>query len=118
MKQELARRLTARFHGADRAREAEREFESVFAGGGVPEDVPEFEFEFPTRVIEMLVGMGMAGSKGEARRLIKQGALSIDGERFVDSPDSPGLAPRTQLSPGSYLIKVGKRRFTRVSVKG
>lgn len=117
-KQELARWLTTRFHGADAAQEAEREFESVFTGGGVPEDVPEFEFEFPTRVLDMLVGMGMAGSNSEARRLIKQGALSIDGERFGDSPDFPGLAPLTHLAPGSYLIKVGKRRFARAIVNG
>ncbi|MCZ6726301.1 MAG: tyrosine--tRNA ligase [Acidobacteria bacterium] len=129
VKQELARSLTARFHDAEAAREAEREFESVFARGGVPDEIPEFEFDFPTRITEILVGAGLAASKGEARRLIQQGAIHIDGEKFV-IPDSAGLEPHVLPGPGSYsmasfelpvgehLVKVGKRHFARVTITG
>jgi tyrosyl-tRNA synthetase len=108
VKQELARRLVAEYHGEEAARQAEAEFESVFAGGGVPEDVPEKELAGPLPVVKLLAAAELAPSNAEARRLLQQGAVSIDGER-VDDPFRE-LAPR----PEPYLFKVGKRRFARV----
>jgi tyrosyl-tRNA synthetase len=108
VKQELARRLVAEYHREEAARQAEAEFESVFAGGGVPEDVPEKELAGPLPVVKLLAAAELAPSNAEARRLLQQGAVSIDGER-VDDP-SRELAPR----PEPYLFKVGKRRFARV----
>lgn len=111
VKQELARRLVTELHGEEAARHAEAEFESVFAAGGVPEDVPEKDFDGSWTLLKLLAAAELAPSNGEARRLIQQGAVSIDGER-VDAPFLE-LAPR----PEPYLFKVGKRRFARVRLR-
>ena len=110
-KQELARRLVAQFHGGEAARQAEAEFEAVFAGGGVPDEVPEKELDGTWPLARLLTAAGLAPSNGEARRLIQQGAVAVDGERATD----PALefAPR----PEPYLFKVGKRRFARVRLQ-
>jgi tyrosyl-tRNA synthetase len=108
VKQELARTLTQRFHDADAARDAEREFESVFSGGGIPEDVPELRAAAEMPLFKLLAAAELASSNGEARRLVGQGAVSIDGEKEND--------PFAQLAPGIHLIKVGKRRFARITV--
>lgn len=108
VKQELARRLVAELHGEAAARQSEAEFESVFAGGGVPEDVPEKELAGAWPVVKLLTAAELAPSNAEARRLLQQGAVAVDGER-VDDPFRQ-LAPR----PEPYLFKVGKRRFARV----
>lgn len=108
VKQELARRLVTDFHGAAAAQRAEEEFESVFAGGGVPEEIPEKELAGAGALQKLLTAAGLAASNGEARRLIEQGAVQIDGERAGD--------PFLELTPRSepYLLKVGKRRFLRL----
>ncbi|HKV10925.1 MAG TPA: tyrosine--tRNA ligase [Thermoanaerobaculia bacterium] len=108
VKQELARHLVARFHGEEAARQAEAEFESVFAGGGVPEDVPEKELSGAWTLVKLLAAAELAASNAEARRLVDQGAVHIDGERAGDP--FLELLPR----PEPYLFKVGKRRFARV----
>jgi tyrosyl-tRNA synthetase len=112
VKQELARRLAAQFHGEAAAREAEAEFESVFAAGGVPEEIPEKELAGSWTLAKLLAAAGLAPSNGEARRLIQQGAVLIDGER-ADDPFL-ALSPR----PEPYLFKVGKRRFAHVRLTG
>lgn len=108
VKQELARHLVAQFHGAEAARQAEEEFEKVFAAGGVPDEVPEKDLPGTWTLTKLLPAAGLAESNGEARRLIQQGAVAVDGER-VDDPFRE-LAPRAE----PYLFKVGKRRFARV----
>ncbi len=111
VKQELARRLVAQFHGEAAARQAEAEFEAVFAGGGVPDEVPEKELDGTWPLARLLTAAGLAPSNGEARRLIQQGAVAVDGERATDP--ALELAPR----PEPYLFKVGKRRFARVHLQ-
>jgi len=110
-KQELARRLVAQYHGEGEARRAEDEFEAVFAGGGVPEDVPESELAGSWTLLKLLAAAELAPSNAEARRLIQQGAVAIDGERADDPFLS--LEPR----PEPYLLKVGKRRFARIRLR-
>ena len=61
---------------------------------------------------ELLVGAGLAASKGEARRLIQQGGVSVDGERQTNT-SVVGLGKELN----SVLLKVGKRRFVRVCFK-
>ena len=108
VKQELARRLVAQYHGEEAAAQAQAEFENVFAAGGVPDDVPEKELAGAFTLARLLVAAELAPSNGEARRLIEQKAVSIDGERAED--------PTLELPPRAepYLFKVGKRRFARV----
>jgi len=108
VKQELARRLVAQFHGEEAARQAETEFDNVFAAGGIPDEVPEMELASSWTLTRLLTAAGLAPSNGEARRLIQQGAVAIDGERVDDT--FLELSPR----PEPYLFKVGKRRFARI----
>jgi tyrosyl-tRNA synthetase len=109
-KMELARRLVAQFHGEEAAVAAQAEFESVFHGGGVPDDVPLVAVRTGGALQGLLVEAGLAPSKSEARRLIEQGAVSIDGEKASDG--FAELARRDE----PYLVKVGKRRWARLQI--
>jgi tyrosyl-tRNA synthetase len=111
VKAELARRLTAELHGEVAARQAEEEFEKVFAAGGVPEDIPDVDLAGSWTLVKLLAAADLSPSNAEARRLIQQGAVTIDGERAGDP--FLELAPR----PEPYLFKVGKRRFARVRLR-
>jgi tyrosyl-tRNA synthetase len=110
-KVELARRLVAQFHGEAEAEAAAAEFDRVFAGGGVPDEVEEITLPGTWNLGKLLASAGLAASNGEARRLLTQGAVSVDGERVSD-PNAE-LVPR----PEGYLLKVGKRRFARLLLK-
>jgi tyrosyl-tRNA synthetase len=111
VKQELARRLVADYHGKQAARAAEAEFEKVFSAGGVPEKVPDHAVEGSRTLLKLLAETGLAPSNAEARRLIEQGAVAIDGARAADPFHE--LPPRAE----PYLFKVGKRRFARIRIR-
>ena len=110
-KEALAYEIVARYHGEDQAQEALQGFNSVFADGGIPDDAPEFACEHgeASKPPVFLTDSGLAASRGEAKRLIKQGSLSLDGERCDDA--------ETPLEPGSYVVKLGKKRFLRLTVR-
>ena len=110
VKQELAVRLTTDFHDEAAAARAASEFEKVFASGGLPDDIPQHSMEGPMALPRILTQAGLASSNNEARRLIQQGAVSIDGERGSD----PFLELTARQEP--YVFKVGKRRFARILV--
>jgi tyrosyl-tRNA synthetase len=109
-KHALARRLVERFHGREGAERAAAHFERVITCGRTPEEVPESRVALGDGgvrgLLEILEEVGLAGSRSEARRLVVQKAVQIDGERVPDAT--------VRLGPGSYLIKVGKRRFARI----
>lgn len=109
VKMQLARELTARFHGAAAAKSAEENFEKVFQQGGVPEDLPEVRFTAtePVALPQLLVDAGLVKSTSDGRRMIQQSAVSIDGEKITDV--------HLTIKPiGEMLLKVGKRRFSKV----
>ena len=111
-KEELAHEMVARYHSEKAADEARQGFNAVFAGGGVPDDAPTFacphgEASAPSA---FLADAGLVKSRGEAKRLIKEGALSIDGKRCDDA--------LTPLAAGDYVVKLGKKRFLRLTVQG
>jgi tyrosyl-tRNA synthetase len=110
VKEELALELTALYHGAAAAEEARAGFNAVFAEGGDPDDAPEYrcaEGEDSTPAA-FLAASGLAPSRSEARRLIAQKALHVNGAVRLD-----GAAP---LGKGHYRIKLGKKRFLRLTV--
>jgi tyrosyl-tRNA synthetase len=111
VKQELARRLVADYHGEPAARQAEEEFDKVFSTGGLPDEVPEHEVQGARTLLRVLSETGLAPSNAEARRLVDQGAVAIDGARAA--------GPFQELPPRAepYLFKVGKRRFARVRIR-
>jgi tyrosyl-tRNA synthetase len=109
IKQKLARELTARFHSESAALQAEQNFENVFAKHRLPEDMEEYTIEADEALWlpKLLVDCGMVSSTSEGRRMIRQNAVSIDGEKVVDTEYA--------LQPGERVVlKVGKRRFCRV----
>jgi len=112
LKKEVASRLVARYHGADAAREARLEFERVVQSKGLPDDIPEARVSLAggaeLTLLELLEELELTGSRGESRRLASQGALQVDGDRIDD--------PTRRLGPGTYLVRVGKRRFVRVTL--
>ena len=110
LKQELGRRVAAGYHGEAAAQEAQGEFEQVFAGGGLPEDIPEVALDAPLGLAKAVAAARLAPSNKEAWRLVQQGAVSVDGERR----DQPGEELAARDEP--YLLKVGKRRFARLKM--
>lgn len=113
VKQDLARRLVTQFHDRNAAVEAEEEFERVFAGGGVPDDIEVVPVPPGTPLLKIVRQAGFAQSNNEARRLILQNAVSIDGTTAGgDDNVFLTLEPR----PEPYLLKVGKRRFAHLDV--
>jgi tyrosyl-tRNA synthetase len=109
-KQALARRLVRRFHGEEAAARAAEHFRRVIQRKEVPEAVDEVRLalgrEGEMGLLELLERLALAKSRSEGRRLVEQNAVSVDGEPVGD--------PRRRMGPGTYLIKVGKRRYARV----
>ena len=110
-KENLAHEMVSRYHSEKDADEARQGFNAVFAGGGVPDDMPEHsctcgEDSTPPVFLE---AAGLVKSRGEAKRLMKEGALSVDGERCEDAV--------TPLVAGEYVVKLGKKRFLKLIVR-
>ncbi len=111
LKAELAHDLVRRFHGRDAADGARTEFDRMFRGGGEPEEIETRLVEAGLTLFALIPDAGLAQSRAEARRLIQQGAVSLDGEKIGD--------PYFVLPAGSgpMLLKVGKRRFLRIETR-
>jgi tyrosyl-tRNA synthetase len=109
---ELGEELVARFHGHAAARSAREAFVARFQKGAMPEDIPDLEVESVDGCIglaALLKAAGLTPSTSEALRMLKQGAVRIDGERVADRS--------LELTAGStHVYQVGKRRFARVTV--
>ncbi len=109
-KEKLAFEITARFHGEKSAKIAEEHFKKVFSKKEIPEEIPSVEIKLSDEskeLISIIVSENLAKSRSEAKRLIKQGAVELNGKRV----ESEFLRIE---SPGTYTIKVGKRRFLKV----
>jgi tyrosyl-tRNA synthetase len=108
-KKALARELVARFYDEGEARRAEDEFIQQFKQKEVPDDIPVVKVasDEPVWICRLLAEAGLVASNGEARRLIKQGGVKLDGEKAVD--------PSQEIQPsGEIIVQAGKRRFARV----
>jgi len=106
----FAHEMVKRFHGAEEAIQAERNFERVFKNKEVPDDVETAVVKKDKDEIwipQLLAGIGMLSSTSEGRRMIAQGGVSINGTKVTDENFS--ITDATEL-----LIKVGKRRFKKV----
>jgi len=113
VKVNLAKMIIRDFYTEEDAEKAEKAFEQVFAKKQLPDDMPEIVLskgvEYPLSTI--IAENGMAKSASEGKRLIKQGAVSIDGEKISDP-----IFKLTALND-EYVLKVGKRRFAKLIVK-
>jgi len=108
-KENLALEITTRFYNEELATLAKEEFNSVFKAKNIPTDMAEFEMEEGIWICQALLDAGLEPSTSQARRDIKQNAVSIDQEKISDD--------KLNLSTGEYILQVGKKRFAKVKVK-
>src|SRR5208283_3120102 len=111
-KEDLALELVERYWGREASIRAKEEFDNVFREKGVPEEIPVFELDWKNEGIwlpQIMKSSGLVTSTGEALRLIKQGAVSVDGLKV----DDPGI----KILNGIHLIRAGKRKFLRIVPK-
>jgi tyrosyl-tRNA synthetase len=110
VKRELGRDVVSQYHGAAAADEAEAAFDRIFVERRTPEEMPELIVAAGSeRLIDCIVRGQLAASLGEARRLVRQGAVQLDGERVQEE----GLLLRGAAGE-SRTLRVGKRRFARL----
>ena len=107
VKRELGRAIVKLYHGADEAQAAEQHFDKVIVQKGIPDEIDEVELKSDQLLLDIITNAGLTKSKGEARRLIKQNAVKVDGAVCKDI--------NQKLHAGKEsVIKVGKRRFLKV----
>ena len=104
-KKRLAGLITARFHDAEQAAAARQHFEQVFSRKELPEEMETYRAEKPGKLSYLLVSAGLAKGMNEARRLIDQGAVRLDGEK---------VAGDIMFEPRACVLQVGRRQFRKI----
>ena len=108
VKRELARNVVQLFFDEETAQKAEAHFNTVVVGKGIPDEIPVYKLDSEDLIVNVIFSSGLLKSKGEARRMIKQGAVRLDDKKIDDIQAS--------ISPGDeQILKVGKRRFLKVT---
>jgi tyrosyl-tRNA synthetase len=106
-KKRLAAMIVSRYHGPNEADKAREYFEAKFQRRQVPQQVPVFRLAVPMWICELMKQLGFAASTSEARRLIAQRAVKVDGEVVTDM--------NYRFTPGQQsLLEVGKRKVARI----
>ena len=108
LKMELAYELVRLVHGEGAAQGAKEDFVAKFQNKEIPDDLPEMELSSDINLIEALLKAGFIASKSEARRMISQGGVKVDGETVKD------VEYIIRLSPEGVVLQKGKRQFVRV----
>jgi tyrosyl-tRNA synthetase len=104
----LAELITAQYHGNEQAASSREEFQQVFGQKELPSDIPVYELKNKkSDILSILLDSGLIASRNEARRLIKQGGVYLDGKR---------LDEETAAIKQEGVLKVGKRRFLRLKI--
>lgn len=113
LKHDLSHLIVSRIHGHEAAEAAQTHFQRVVQRKEIPEDIPAVDLVLADRtaltLVEILFEAKLAPSKSQARRLVQQGAVSIEGGRQAD--------PTRLLEAGEMLVQVGKRRFARIKIR-
>jgi tyrosyl-tRNA synthetase len=109
IKTALALKIVERYYGAEKSREAETKFESLFSKGGTPDDIPELKLKNGASALDIVLAAGAAKSKSEARRLIEQGGFDIDGKTEKDPT-------KEIILKGGEILKLGKHRFFKAKI--
>jgi len=104
----LAKEIIARFHSEDDAQKAHQEFIDRFQKGAMPDEMPELTLaQMP--IANILKEAGLVSSTSDAHRMIKQGAVKIDGVKCADNKFVPEQAT-------TNVYQVGKRKFSRITI--
>ena len=107
LKRRLARELVTIYHNSESASKAEKDFDNLFIKKDTPDNISEIKIDSKLKVIEIMVLNKMVSSNGEAKRMIKQGAVKLNDEKVVDM--------HMEISPNQDIIlKVGKRKFLKI----
>lgn len=110
LKVRLGYELVKKYYDEVSAKYAQEEFEKIFSKKEIPDDIPEFKLDAKeVKLVTIIKENNMAASSGEAVRLIKQGGVTIDGEKITDDK-------YVVKAEKDFVLKVGKRRFLRVKV--
>ena len=95
------------YHNSELALKAEENFDNLFIKKDVPDDIPEVKIDSNKKLVEIMVLNKMVSSNGEAKRMIKQGAVKLNDEKVMDM--------HMEISPNQDIIlKVGKRKFLKI----
>lgn len=111
VKDTLATDVVRIFHGQEAAEAARQEFARIFRERQAPTEMPEAEVATPAPIASLIVQAGLASSNNEARRLVQQGGVRLDGERVSSTEGDIDL-------DGPTVLQVGRRRFVRLVPKG
>lgn len=109
LKKQLGRDIVSQYHSAEAGKKAQEEFESIFSKNKIPEDIQEIKLtaeDLSEQFLKLLTKYKLTQTNGEARRMIKQGAVKINHEKVSDQD-------LILKDAGEYIIKVGKRRFAK-----
>jgi tyrosyl-tRNA synthetase len=107
-KKRLAHEIVSAFYGDEAAQGAAAHFRRVFQAGQLPADMPLHHLNAQAiNVVDLLVDAGLARSKSQARRLVQQGGVRLDGEQIAD-------IERTIVPDRERVLQVGKRKFVRI----
>jgi tyrosyl-tRNA synthetase len=107
----LGKTIVAQFYGQAAAEAAAAEFDKIFAQGQLPEDIPECSLPAtPLLVKNLLTTCKLVETSSEAKRMVQQGGVSIDGRKATDA--NAEITPRDGM-----VVQIGKRRFARLRVK-
>src|SRR5258706_1682911 len=114
VKMSLAQEIITGFHGAAAAEKAAAEFQRIFRDREAPEEAPVRKLARgeAKRLTNLLVELGLASSRSEADRLVKQGGVELDGERVSDVKMEVSLT-----SAREFLLRAGKKKFLRIVVE-
>lgn len=109
IKRRLAKTLVTMYHSSKDAQNAEEEFDRIFVNKGTPDEIPEFLIreDKEINILDLIILVNLTQSKGEARRLVVQGGVTLDGEKITD-------LQKTILPKNGQILKVGKHKFIKL----
>lgn len=116
MKKRLGKEIVSIYHSPEEAEHALREFERVFSNREIPEDMPQVKLdsqmleEGKIGIVKLLLTLGMATSGNEAKRLVQQGGVSVDGVKITD------IGAGVAVGEG-IIVKAGKLKFAHVTAQ-
>lgn len=105
----LARTIVRMYHGKEAAEKAEQQFITIFQKGSLPEDIPTVKWtgKNPESLVQLLVDLHLLTSKSEARRMIQNGGIRINGEKVEEMDLEVSINKE-------LIIQVGKRKFVKL----
>ncbi|GAI33404.1 unnamed protein product, partial [marine sediment metagenome] len=113
LKSQLGQTIVSDFWGEEDAKKAAQEFERIFKHKEIPEEIEAIEIKSgkakrieDISLIELLVDRSIFSSRGEAKRMIRQGGVYLDGQRIEDISIKIDLAQKSE-----FILKIGKRKF-------